>query len=81
MGGGATVNAESKKERGPGESDVYRERAGRPRGGLWSKDNENHLMALSLDSSVLLQISKTSLWLPAENGLEHGKCSEEDKTS
>ena len=80
MGGGETVNAES-KERGPGESVVYRERAGRPWGGLWSKDNENHLMALSLDSSVLLQISKTSLWLPAENGLEYGKCSEEDKTS
>ena len=38
-------------------------------------------MAFSLDSSVLLQISKTSLWLPAENGLEHSKCSEEDKTS
>lgn len=29
MGGGETVNAES-KERGPGESVVYRERAGRP---------------------------------------------------
>ena len=71
----------AKRRGGLGESDVCRDRAGRPRGGLWSKDNENHLMALSLDSSILLQISKTSLWLPAENGLEHSKCSEEGKTS